>query len=257
MIASLLHSNRFLADPPIPSPPPPPFKPNNQLLPDESKEKSKPRQVRLQVAFKNYTNAKSTANDVPRQHQGNPKRVPSATLVVAPTSLLNQWGEELKRCSKEGTIDVHIWHGQNRFSLHETLYPDEVEYIDDDDEQEGVGSHSDKEDEDAVMVDETGSELEGDDSDEWHPKAMPKKVVKKTTTLKPKDKKKKIQVVVTSYGVLVSEHTKYEKSVRKSESSVFESSSTNPSTSRLLIVALSRMAPYCFGRSPSLQVPIQ
>jgi hypothetical protein len=171
--------------------------------------------------------------------------MPSATLVVAPTSLLSQWGEELKRCSKEGTLDVHVWHGQNRFSLHEALYSDEVEYIDDEDEREEIESHSDKEDEDVVMVDEPGSHVEGDYGDESKPK------------VKSKDKKKKIQVVVTSYGVLVSEHTKYEKSVRKSESSVFESLSTNPSTSRLLITVTSRMAPCCSGRSPSLQVPIK
>lgn len=224
MIASLLHTNRFLSDPPSSSPPPPSFKPNIQLLPDEPKEKSKPRQVRLQVAFKNHPNPRSTVKNASRPHQEDPKRIPSATLVVAPTSLLSQWGEELKRCSREGTIDVHIWHGQNRFSLHEALYPDEVEYIDDDDEQH-LESHPDK-DEDFVMV-------EGDD-DEWKPGAT-----SKITRVKPKDRKKKIQVVVTSYGVLVSEHTKYEKSARKSESSVFESSSTNPSTSRLLIFVTS------------------
>ncbi|KAF9650357.1 hypothetical protein BDM02DRAFT_3223262 [Thelephora ganbajun] len=147
MIASLLHTNRFLPDLPSSSPPPS-LKLNNQFLPDGPKEKSKPRQVRLQAAFKNHSNAKST-------------RLPSATLVVAPTSLLSQWAEELRRCSQEGTMEIHVWHGHNRFSLHEALYPDEVE-------------------------------------------------------------DKRIQVVVTSYGVLASEHAKYEKSVRKSESSIFE-----------------------------------
>ena len=221
MIASLLHTNRVLQEPP-PSPPPPSLKLNNQLLPDGPKEKRKPRQVRLQAAFKNRSNAKSTVNDTPRPQQGNSKRIPSATLVVAPTSLLNQWGEELKRCSEEGTIDVYIWHGQNRFSLREALYPDEVEYInvDDDDEQDEIESHS--EDEDVIMVDDSDSEVEGHDDEEWRPKAKSKRVTK----AKPKKgRKKKIQVVVTSYGVLVSEHTKYEKSVRKSESSVFESAS--------------------------------
>ena len=223
MIASLLHSNRFLPDPLPSSPPPPSFKPNAQLLPNEPKEKSKPRQVRLQVAFRNNPNVEPAVNDPSRSHQGNPKRMPSATLVVAPTSLLSQWGEELKRCSKEGTVDVYVWHGHNRSSLYEALYPDEVEYIDDDDEPEEVESHSDKEGEDLVLVDATGSDGEWEDGDEWKPEAISKKVTK----VKPKDKKKKIQVVVTSYGVLVSEHTKYEKSIRKSESSIFESSSTN------------------------------
>lgn len=229
MIASLLHTNRFLLDPPSSSPPPPSFKPNVQLLPGESKEKSKPRQVRLQVAFKNHPNAKSTVSDALGPRQGKQKRMPSATLVVAPTSLLNQWEEELKRCSKAGTMDVHVWHGQNRFSLHGALYPDEVECIDDD-EPEEVDSFS-EEDEDVVMADETKSDVGSDDCDERKPKVVSKKVTK----VKPKDKKGKIQVVVTSYGVLVSEHAKHEKSVRKSESSVFESSSTNLSASSLLI----------------------
>ena len=223
MIASLLHTNRVLQEPP-PSPSHPSLKLNNQLLPDGPKEKGKPRQVRLQTAFKNRSNAKSTVNDTPRPQQDDSNRIPSATLVVAPTSLLNQWGEELKRCSEEGTIDVYIWHGQNRFSLREALYPDEVEYInvDDDDEQDEIESHSDKEDEDVIMVGESDSEVEGHDNEEWRPKAKSKRV---TRTKPKKDRRKKIQVVVTSYGVLVSEHAKYEKSVRKSESSVFESAS--------------------------------
>ncbi len=45
----------------------------------------------------------------------------SATLVVAPTSLLNQWAEELKRSSKPGTLDVFIWHGQNRLDLEDVI----------------------------------------------------------------------------------------------------------------------------------------
>ena len=222
MIASLLHTNRFLQEPPSSSPPAPSFKPNNRLPPGGPKEKTKPRQVQLQAAFKNHSNAKSAVNDAPRPQQDNPKRIPNATLVVAPTSLLSQWGEELKRCSKEGTLDVYVWHGQNRFSLREVLYPDEVEYIDvdEDDEQEEIESYSDKEDKYVIIVGESDSEVEGHDDEEWRPKASSKRVKK----AKPKKgKRKKIQVVVTSYGVLVSEHAKYEKSVRKSESSVFES----------------------------------
>ena len=219
MIASLLHTNRSLPAPPSPSPPPPTFIPKNQLLSDGPKEKPRTRQVRLQAAFKNHSNAKSTVNDISRQ-QVKPKRVPSATLVVAPTSLLSQWGEELKRCSKEGTIDVHIWHGQNRFNLHGALYPDEVEYIDvdSDGEQEEIESYSGSED-DVDMVDEPESEAGGDDEEEWKPKTRPKVTKVKTR----KDRRKKIQVVVTSYGVLASEHAKHERSVRRSEPSVFES----------------------------------
>ena len=230
MIASLLHTNWFL--PELPSSPPPSFKPKNQLLPDGPKDKSKPRQVRLQAAFKNHSNTKSTVNDAPRPQQDNPKRTPNATLVVAPASLLCQWGEELKRCSKEGTIDVHIWHGQNRFNLHGALYPDEIEYVDDEeDEQEEIICLPDEEDEDVDMVDE--SEAEGDDDGEWKPKTSSK--VKK---VKSKNGKRKIQVVVTSYGVLASEHAKYEKSVRKSQSSVFESAPAF--STRFFITSLSR-----------------
>jgi hypothetical protein len=252
MIASLLHTNRFLEDPPSLSPPPPSFKPNNQLLPDEPKEKSKPRQVRLQAAFRNHSNAKATATNISQPHQGKPKRIPSATLIVAPTSLLNQWAEELKRCSKEGIMDVHIWHGHNRFNLYEALYPDEVECIDDDDDEpEEIESHSDEEIEDVIIVGDSESEAEGGDDDEWKPNASSKRAAK----VKPKkDKRKKIQVVVTSYGVLASEHAKYEKSARRSESSVFESSSKIRCASAPLIVAISRMAPYRSGRSASLQV---
>ena len=42
---------------------------------------------------------------------------PSATLIVAPTSLLNQWAEELKRSSKPDTMNILVWHGQNRLDL--------------------------------------------------------------------------------------------------------------------------------------------
>lgn len=117
-------------------------------------------------------------------------------------------------------MEVHIWHGHNRFSLRDALYPDEVEYIDDDDEQEDIDSYSGKEDEDTDMID-LESELEGDDDNEWKPKSSSRKTMK----VKPRKDIKKIQVVVTSYGVLASEHAKHEKSVRKSGASVFESTS--------------------------------
>ena len=75
----------------------------------------------------------------------------SATLIVAPTSLLNQWFEELERSSKPGTFNAVVWHGQNRLDLE-----DWVEQNEDDD--------------------------------------------------------KSIKVVITSYGVLASEHAKTENS---------------------------------------------
>ena len=50
---------------------------------------------------------------------------PSATLVVAPTSLLHQWEDELKRSSKPCALDIFVWHGQNRVDLQEVLENDE------------------------------------------------------------------------------------------------------------------------------------
>ena len=84
----------------------------------------------------------------------------SATLVVAPTSLLNQWFEELIRSSKPGTFNAVVWHGQNRLDLE-----DWVEQTEDD---------------------------------------------------------KTIKVVITSYGVLASEHAKTQNSSNY-RSPVFES----------------------------------
>jgi len=87
---------------------------------------------------------------------------PSATLIVAPTSLLNQWLEELERSSKPGTFDAVVWHGQNRLDLEDLV-----------------------------------EENEGD---------------------------KIMKVVITSYGVLASEHAKMDKSSNY-KSPVFESGS--------------------------------
>ena len=84
----------------------------------------------------------------------------SATLIVAPTSLLNQWYEELERSSKLGTFNAVVWHGQNRLDLG-----DWVEQNEDD---------------------------------------------------------KTIKIVITSYGVLASEHAKTENSSNY-RSPVFES----------------------------------
>ena len=51
----------------------------------------------------------------------------SATLIVAPTSLLNQWFEELERSSKPGTINAVVWHGQNRLELEDWVEQNEDE----------------------------------------------------------------------------------------------------------------------------------
>jgi DNA repair protein RAD5 len=85
---------------------------------------------------------------------------PSATLIVAPTSLLNQWLEELQRSSKPGTLDIFVWHGQNRLDL------------------------------DALLDEEENSKI--------------------------------IKVVITSYGVLASEHAKMDRT-SSHKSPIFES----------------------------------
>jgi DNA repair protein RAD5 len=41
----------------------------------------------------------------------------TATLIIAPTSLLTQWSEELERSSKPGTLKVVVWHGSNRLDI--------------------------------------------------------------------------------------------------------------------------------------------
>ncbi|KAJ7642840.1 SNF2 family N-terminal domain-containing protein [Mycena rosella] len=110
---------------------------------------TKHRQLKLNNAFKKLPRRKA-------------QKAPSATLIVAPTSLLSQWEGELQRCSKPGTITVLLWHGQNRLDLEDVLEED-----DDDDD--------------------------GD---------------------------RTIKVIITSYGVLASEHAKSEKSTSKSP--VFE-----------------------------------
>lgn len=99
-------------------------------------------------------------------NQQNPEsgKPQSATLIVAPTSLLNQWLEELERSSKPGTFNAVVWHGQNRLDLEDLVAQDE------------------------------------DDNT--------------------------IKVVITSYGVLASEHAKMEKS-RSYKSPVFESESVS------------------------------
>ncbi|KAK7686706.1 hypothetical protein QCA50_010306 [Cerrena zonata] len=140
-----------------------------------TKQTTKPRQLKLNNAFR-ITSKPSK----PPSNKG-----PSATLIVAPTSLLNQWAEELKRSSKEGTIKVLVWHGQGRLDLEAAVREDE--------------------DEDEDDVDEISeSEAEGESENE-----KPKK----------KGRRKPIRVIVTSYGILASEHAKSDKGT----SQVFES----------------------------------
>jgi hypothetical protein len=72
----------------------------------EESASSKQRQLKLTNAFR----------PVSRRGKRGPQR-PSATLIVAPTALLNQWAEEVERSSKPGTVRVIVWHGTNRDDL--------------------------------------------------------------------------------------------------------------------------------------------
>ncbi|KAF9225351.1 hypothetical protein BS17DRAFT_701291 [Gyrodon lividus] len=121
MLSALIHTNK---DP-------------EPILDDAAKDFTRARQLKFDNAFRPIPNRKQSTKG------------PSATLIVAPTSLLSQWSDELERSSALGTVRVIVWHGQNRLDL---------------------------------------DALESDDSD------------------------KGIPVVITSYGVLASEHSKFQKS---------------------------------------------
>lgn len=115
------------------------------LASSEAEEQSIPqtrtsKQLRLDSAFRAVNQRKAQSS-----------KPPSATLVVAPTSLLNQWSEELLRSCKPGKMKVEVWHGQNRSDLEG--------FLEDDDDEGG----------------------------------------------------QVIKVVITSYGILASEHAKMEK----------------------------------------------
>lgn len=118
--------------------------PSGELDEEENNGPVKIKQLKLNSAFR--------AVD---QRKPKTSKPPSATLIVAPTSLLNQWAEELERSSQPGTLTVFIWHGTNRLDLEALI---------DDDEDEGD---------------------------------------------------KTLKIVITSYGVLASEHAKMDRSVTK------------------------------------------
>ncbi|KIJ52509.1 hypothetical protein M422DRAFT_202622 [Sphaerobolus stellatus SS14] len=69
---------------------------------------ARPRQLKLDAAFRPMDNKPATL-------------APSTTLIVAPTSLMVQWEKELLRSSKKGSIEVLVWHGNNREDLDSIL----------------------------------------------------------------------------------------------------------------------------------------
>ncbi|KAJ6623172.1 SNF2 family N-terminal domain-containing protein [Mycena sp. CBHHK59/15] len=71
---------------------------------------AKQRQLKLNNAFKNVSRRKAQST-----------KKPSATLIVAPTSLLSQWEQQLKLSSKPGALTILVWHGQNRLDLEDAL----------------------------------------------------------------------------------------------------------------------------------------
>lgn len=80
--------------------------------PDPGCRVSKRKQLRLDNAFRGRGKASTAAPE-----SSVPTKGPSATLIVAPTSLLTQWQDELLRSSKPDTLKVLVWHGQNRLDL--------------------------------------------------------------------------------------------------------------------------------------------
>ncbi|KAJ3830336.1 DNA repair protein RAD5 [Lentinula raphanica] len=100
----------------------------------------KQRQLKLNDAFRSAKNRKD-----------KPSSPPTATLIVSPTSLIDQWAEEIERSSKPGAVKILVWHGPNRDDLETVLE-------------------------------------EGGDSEKGRPNP--------------------IQIVITSYGTLASEHAK-------------------------------------------------
>lgn len=82
--------------------------------PEPSRRPKKRRQLKLDKSFRSLT------VKAPRKSS----KGPSATLVVAPTSLLSQWCEELERSSQAGTLKVIVWHGQGRLDLEAAVEGD-------------------------------------------------------------------------------------------------------------------------------------
>lgn len=54
----------------------------------------------------------------PKDHPLSSQLGPSATLIIAPVSLLGQWRSELIRCSVGASLQPTIWHGSSRGAVN-------------------------------------------------------------------------------------------------------------------------------------------
>lgn len=50
-----------------------------------------------------------------------PRKRTNSTLIIAPTSLLNQWETEIQRACEKGTLKTLVWHGSTRLDLEDAL----------------------------------------------------------------------------------------------------------------------------------------
>ncbi|KZS91640.1 hypothetical protein SISNIDRAFT_456554, partial [Sistotremastrum niveocremeum HHB9708] len=50
-----------------------------------------------------------------------PRKRTNSTLIIAPTSLLNQWETEIQRACERGTLKTLVWHGSTRLDLEDAL----------------------------------------------------------------------------------------------------------------------------------------
>ena len=82
----------------------------------DDEQRAKQKQLKLDAAFR-----PSVKKPIARRSR--------ATLIVAPASLLDQWANEIRRSSEKGTVNVLIWHGQNRENL-EAMIDSDIDAID-------------------------------------------------------------------------------------------------------------------------------
>ena len=100
MVSSLIQTNRYYTE-------------EELAGPSADQRQNKKKQLKLDAAFR----------PIKSKQTGRRSR---ATLIVAPASLLDQWCSELQRSSKKGTLNVFVWHGQNRDDLETMVDTDDV-----------------------------------------------------------------------------------------------------------------------------------